>query len=69
MRIGAHIYLCLGTGVQDRVAATIKQQAFADVGAVAEETATAIVDQLIGTKVTETDAKAAVAAASAVKEA
>ncbi|POO56522.1 F0F1 ATP synthase subunit B [Agrobacterium rosae] len=49
--------------------ATIKQQAFADVGAVAEETATAIVDQLIGTKVTETDAKAAVAAASAVKEA
>ncbi|WP_421361658.1 F0F1 ATP synthase subunit B [Agrobacterium rosae] len=56
------------TAAEARIA-TIKQQAFADVGAVAEETATAIVDQLIGTKVTETDAKAAVAAASAVKEA
>jgi F-type H+-transporting ATPase subunit b len=48
---------------------TIKQQAFADVGAIAEETATAIVDQLIGTKVADADAKAAVAAASAAKEA
>lgn len=47
--------------------ASIKQQAFADVGSIAEETATAIVDQLIGTKVNDTDAKAAVEAASAVK--
>lgn len=46
---------------------SIKQQAFADVGTIAEETATAIVDQLIGTKVTEADAKAAVSAASAAK--
>jgi F-type H+-transporting ATPase subunit b len=46
---------------------TIKQQAFADVGTIAEETATAIVDQLIGLKVKDTDAKAAVAAVSVVK--
>ncbi len=48
---------------------SIKEQAFADVGTIAEETATAIVDQLIGTKVKDTDAKAAVVAASAAKEA
>lgn len=46
---------------------TIKSQAFADVGTIAEETATAIVDQLINVKVSDTDAKAAVAAASVVK--
>ncbi len=48
---------------------SIKEQAFADVGTIAEETATAIVDQLIGTKVKDTDAKAAVVAAAAAKEA
>lgn len=48
---------------------SIKEQAFADVGTIAEETATAIVDQLIGTKVKDTDAKAAVVAASVAKEA
>ncbi|EPR19306.1 F0F1 ATP synthase subunit B', partial [Agrobacterium radiobacter DSM 30147] len=47
--------------------AGIKEQAFADVGAIAEETATAIVDQLVGTKVKDTDVKAAIAAASTVK--
>lgn len=47
--------------------ASIKQQALADVGTIAEETATAVVDQLIGTKVKDTDAKAAVAAVSDVK--
>ena len=46
---------------------TIKQQAFADVGTIAAETATAIVDQLVGAKVTEADAAAAVAGASTVK--
>ncbi|NTJ41489.1 F0F1 ATP synthase subunit B [Agrobacterium larrymoorei] len=46
---------------------SIKSQAFADVGTIAEETATAIVDQLIGAKVKDTDAKAAVLAASDVK--
>lgn len=47
--------------------AGIKEQAFADVGAIAEETATAIVDQLVGAKVKDTDVKAAIAAASTVK--
>ncbi len=47
--------------------AGIKDQAFADVGAIAEETATAIVDQLVGAKVKDTDVKAAIAAASNVK--
>ncbi|CAH0264950.1 F0F1 ATP synthase subunit B [Agrobacterium fabrum] len=47
--------------------AGIRDQAFADVGAIAEETATAIVDQLVGAKVKDTDVKAAIAAASAVK--
>lgn len=42
----------------------IKSQAFAQVGAIAEETATAIVDQLIGGKATGDDIKAAVAAAA-----
>ena len=46
---------------------TVKQQAFADVGVIAEETATAIVDQLIGAKVKDTDVKAAIAAASEIK--
>jgi len=40
----------------------IKSKAFAEVGAIAEETATAIVDQLIGGKATGDDIKAAVAA-------
>lgn len=43
----------------------IKTQAFAQVGAIAEETAGAIVDQLIGARATADDIKAAVAAASA----
>lgn len=47
--------------------AGIRDQAFADVGAIAEETATAIVDQLVGAKVKDTDVKAAIAAASSVK--
>ncbi|KJF67323.1 F0F1 ATP synthase subunit B [Rhizobium nepotum] len=47
--------------------ADVKEQAFADVGAIAEETATAIVDQLVGAKVKDTDVKAAIAAASTVK--
>ncbi|WKL20400.1 F0F1 ATP synthase subunit B [Agrobacterium tumefaciens] len=47
--------------------AGIKEQAFADVGAIAEETATAIVDQLVGAKVKDADVKAAIAAASNVK--
>ena len=47
--------------------AGIKEQAFADVGTIAEETATAIVDQLVGAKVKDTDVKAAIAAASNVK--
>lgn len=41
----------------------IKAKAFAEVGAIAEETASAIVDQLIGSKATADDVKAAVAAA------
>ncbi len=41
----------------------IKAQAFAEVGQIAEETASAIVDQLIGSKATGDDIKAAVAAA------
>ncbi len=41
----------------------IKAKAFAEVGTIAEETATAIVDQLIGGKATGDDIKAAVAAA------
>ncbi|CAD7053147.1 F0F1 ATP synthase subunit B' [Pseudorhizobium endolithicum] len=42
----------------------IKAQAFAQVGAIAEETATAIVDQLIGSKASADDIKTAIAAAS-----
>ncbi|CDZ69163.1 F0F1-type ATP synthase, beta subunit [Neorhizobium galegae bv. orientalis] len=41
----------------------IKAKAFAEVGQIAEETATAIVDQLIGAKASGDDIKAAVAAA------
>lgn len=41
----------------------IKSKAFAEVGTIAEETASAIVDQLIGGKATGDDIKAAVAAA------
>ncbi len=43
--------------------AEIKAQAFAEVGQIAEETASAIVDQLIGAKATGGNIKAAVAAA------
>lgn len=43
--------------------ADIKASAFAEVGSIAEETAAAIVDQLIGAKATPEDVKAAVAAA------
>ena len=42
----------------------IKAQAFAHVGAIAEETAAAIVDQLIGSKASADDIKTAIAAAS-----
>ncbi|CCF18167.1 ATP synthase subunit b/b' [Pseudorhizobium banfieldiae] len=42
----------------------IKAQAFAQVGAIAEETASAIVDQLIGAKANADEIKSAVAAAS-----
>jgi F-type H+-transporting ATPase subunit b len=42
----------------------IKAQAFAQVGAIAEETAGAVVDQLLGAKASPADIKAAVAAAS-----
>jgi F-type H+-transporting ATPase subunit b len=41
----------------------IKAQAFAEVGAIAEEAATAIVDQLIGAKASADDIRAAVSAA------
>lgn len=41
----------------------IKAQAFAEVGQIAEDTASAIVDQLIGARATGDDIKAAVAAA------
>ncbi|KAA3502989.1 F0F1 ATP synthase subunit B' [Rhizobium rhizogenes] len=54
------------TAAEKRIAG-IRDQAFADVGAIAEETATAIVDQLVGAKVKDTDVKAAIAAASSVK--
>lgn len=43
--------------------AEIKASAFAEVGSIAEETASAIVDQLIGPKASQDDVKAAVAAA------
>jgi F-type H+-transporting ATPase subunit b len=56
------------TAAEQRIAG-IKEKAFAEVGAIAEETTTAIVDQLIGSKIKDTDAKAAVAAASEKKEA
>jgi F-type H+-transporting ATPase subunit b len=42
----------------------IKVQAFSDVGAIAEETAASIVDQLIGAKASADDIKAAVSAAN-----
>lgn len=42
----------------------IKAKAFADVGTIAEDTASAIVDQLIGTSASKGDVAAAVAAAS-----
>lgn len=47
--------------------AGVKQKAFADVGTIAEDTASAIVGQLLGTSVKESDVKAAVAAASGAK--
>jgi F-type H+-transporting ATPase subunit b len=43
----------------------IKAQAFAEVGSIAEETAAAIVDRLIGSKASVDDIKAAVSAAKA----
>jgi F-type H+-transporting ATPase subunit b len=43
--------------------ADIKAKAFADVGQIAEDTASAVVDQLIGAKASGEDIKAAVAAA------
>ena len=46
----------------------IKAKAFADVGAIAEETASAIVDQLIGGTATKADVATAVASASAKQE-
>lgn len=56
------------SAAEQRIAA-IAEKAFSEVGAIAEETATAIVDQLIGTKIKEADAKAAVTAAVEKKEA
>ena len=47
----------------------IKAKAFADVGTIAEETASAVVDQLIGGSVNKADVAAAVAAASSKQEA
>ena len=44
--------------------AEIKAKAFADVDEIASETVTTIVDQLIGAKVTKTDVKAALTAAT-----
>ncbi|MCP8897201.1 F0F1 ATP synthase subunit B [Shinella daejeonensis] len=46
-------------GAETRIA-EIKARALADVGAIAEETATAVVEQLIGVKATKTDIAAAV---------
>ena len=43
--------------------ADVKAKAFADVGAIAEETASAVVEQLIGGSAAKTDVAAAVAAA------
>ena len=46
----------------------IKSKAFADVGAIAEETASAVVEQLIGSAAAQADVAAAVAAANAKRE-
>ena len=43
--------------------ADVKAKAFADVGAIAEETAAAVVEQLIGGSAAQADVAAAVAAA------
>ena len=43
--------------------ADIKAKVFADVGTIAEETATAVIEQLIGGKTAKADVTAAVAAA------
>ncbi|KAA3530998.1 F0F1 ATP synthase subunit B' [Agrobacterium tumefaciens] len=65
--------VAIEAGLAEKLAAAekriagIRDQAFADVGAIAEETATAIVDQLVGAKVKDSDVKAAIAAASTVK--
>ncbi|PZM07762.1 F0F1 ATP synthase subunit B [Rhizobium tubonense] len=48
--------------------ADVKTKAFADVGAIAEETASAVVEQLIGGTVTKTDIAAAVAAVNVKRE-
>jgi F0F1-type ATP synthase membrane subunit b/b' len=45
-----------------------KTKAFADVGAIAEETATAVVEQLIGGTVAKADVAAAVASANVKQE-
>lgn len=47
--------------------AGVKQKAFADVGTIAEETASAIVGQLLGSSVKESDVKSAVEAVSGAK--
>jgi F-type H+-transporting ATPase subunit b len=46
----------------------VKTKAFADVGAIAEETATAVVEQLIGGTVAKADVAAAVASANVKQE-
>jgi F-type H+-transporting ATPase subunit b len=46
----------------------IKQKAFGDVGAIAEETAAAVVEQLVGNVAGKADVASAVAAASAKRE-
>jgi F-type H+-transporting ATPase subunit b len=48
--------------------AEVKSKAFADIGAIAEETATAVVEQLIGGTVAKADVAAAVASANVKQE-
>lgn len=48
--------------------AEIKEKAFGDVGAIAEETASAVVEQLVGNVAGKADVASAVAAASAKRE-
>lgn len=51
---------------EERIAG-VKAKAFAEVGVIAEETASALVDRLLGAKVTEGEVKTAVSAVSTVK--